>query len=70
MEHHDNHGQSVAAWTAVGILIVAFAVGSWAVATLNMPLLWISAGLVVVGMVAGKVLASMGYGVDGKKSVS
>ena len=30
-DHHDNHGQSVAAWTGVGILMVAAVVMSWAV---------------------------------------
>ena len=30
-DHHDNHGQSVAAWTGVAILTVAAAIMCWAV---------------------------------------
>ena len=61
-EHDDNHGHSVAAWTAVLILIVASAVMSLAVL---FPNVWLFVGgviLAVVGVVAGKVLSMAGYG--------
>ena len=61
-EHDDNHGHSVAAWTAVLILIVASAVMSLAVL---FPNVWLFVGgvvLAVVGLVAGKVLSMAGYG--------
>ena len=61
-EHDDNHGHSVAAWTAVLILIVAAAVMSLAVL---FPNAWLFVGgvvLAVVGVVAGKVLSMAGYG--------
>jgi hypothetical protein len=61
-EHDDNHGHSVAAWTAVLILIVASAVMSIAVL---FPNVWLFVGgvvLAVVGVVAGKVLSMAGYG--------
>ena len=61
-EHDDNHGHSVAAWTAVTILIVAAAVMALAVA---FPNVWLFVGgvvLAVVGVVAGKVLSMAGYG--------
>ncbi len=62
MSEHDNHGQSVAAWVTVGILIVAAAIMSLAVL---FPNLWLFIGgvaLGVVGLVAGKVLSMAGYG--------
>lgn len=62
-EHHDNHGQSVASWTAVGILLVASVVMSWAVVQASTGLFIVGAVLAVVGVVAGKVLAMAGYGV-------
>ena len=61
-EHDDNHGHSVAAWTAVIILIVAAAIMSFAVVFPNG---WCSPAvpsLVLVGVVAGKVLSMAGYG--------
>jgi hypothetical protein len=61
-EHDDNHGHSVAAWTAVIILIVAAAIMSIAVL---FPNVWLFVGgvvLAIVGLVAGKVLSMAGYG--------
>jgi multisubunit Na+/H+ antiporter MnhG subunit len=61
-EHHENHGHSVAAWTAVGIMLVGAAIASFAVAMPNMVLGIIGAVVIVIGAVAGKVLAMAGYG--------
>ena len=71
-EFHDHHGQSVAAWTAVGILTVAAALIclSFPLAGARWPLLITGLVLVVVGLVAGKVLASNGYGIKGKGEVT
>lgn len=60
--HHDDHGSTPAAWTAVAIITLAFVLGTLAVMMGNWALFWASAGLVVVGAVAGKVLAMMGLG--------
>ena len=62
MEEQEDHGLSVAAWTAVTICIVAAAVMSIAVV---FPNLWLFVGgvvLAVVGVIAGKVLSMAGYG--------
>jgi hypothetical protein len=62
MDEHDNHGHSVAAWTAVTICIIAAAVMSVAVL---FPNVWLFVGgvvLAVVGVIAGKVLSMAGYG--------
>jgi len=66
-ESDPGHGNSYAAWIAVTIMIVAFAIGtvgywldlSW--------LVWASVGLVGVGAVSGYLLAKAGYGVGGDK---
>jgi len=62
------HGDSVAAWTTVSIVIAAFALGTlffW----LDIPaLVWASAGLAVAGVVLGLYLKKAGYGVGGSKS--
>jgi len=61
------HGHSPAAWTAVVIMLVAVALGTlfyW----LDMPVLvWVSAGLLVVGLIVGWVMSKTGYGVNGTK---
>ena len=63
-DHHDNHGQSVAAWTGVGILMVAAVVMSWAVGISSTGLVIAGAVLALVGVIAGKVLAMAGFGVQ------
>lgn len=67
--HNDGgHGDSVAAWTAVIIIMIAFTIGTFAV-WINAPAVVIaSAVLAVLGVVAGLVLARMGYGVKAKSS--
>ena len=60
----DHHGQSVASWTAVGILLVASALISLSFPLDSRPLLIIGLVLIVVGLVAGKVLAANGYGIQ------
>ncbi|MGA8980703.1 MAG: HGxxPAAW family protein [Pedococcus sp.] len=61
-EIHEDHGHSVAAWTAVGILLVGTAVMSWAVVATSVALFVVGAVICVVGVVAGKVLGMAGYG--------
>ncbi|MEI2731312.1 MAG: HGxxPAAW family protein [Dermatophilaceae bacterium] len=62
MSEHDNHGHSVAAWTAVGILTVAAAIMCAAVVWPSTGLFVAGAALAVVGVVAGKVLSMAGFG--------
>jgi hypothetical protein len=67
-EHADpGHGHSPAAWTAVVIMLLAFAIGTFAFFLDLQWLVWASAGLLVVGAVVGWALARAGYGVDGAK---
>lgn len=67
-EHADpGHGHSPAAWTAVTIMLIAFAIGTVAFFLDLQWLVWASAGLLVVGGIVGWALARAGYGVDGAK---
>lgn len=60
-------GHSPAAWTAVVIMLVAFAAGTLFFA-LDMPVLvWISAVALIAGPVVGFFMSKAGYGVNGPK---
>jgi O-antigen/teichoic acid export membrane protein len=62
-----SEGNSPAAWTAVIIMLVAFAIGTVAFVLGFAPVVWAAAGLLVVGLIVGLVLSRMGYGVYGPK---
>lgn len=62
------HGDSVASWTTVIIIMIAFALGTLFFWFDQAALVWASAGLAVVGLVVGLALKRMGYGVGGSKS--
>ena len=65
MSHDANdpgHGHTIAAWTAVTIIMVATAIGT-VFFFLDIPLMvWLSAGLALLGVIVGYVLRQMGYG--------
>jgi len=61
---HVHHGRTLAAWTGASIALLAFIVGGIAVAFKIWPLFWVSAGLIVVSLIATVVLQRMGYGAD------
>ncbi len=61
------HGNSPAAWTAVTIMLVAFAIGTIAFWFDVAWLVFASAGLVIVGAIVGWVLARAGFGVNGDR---
>jgi len=56
------HGHSTAAWTAVGILLVASFLICLAVVIVSWPLAIVGIVLAVVGVAAGKILAMAGFG--------
>ena len=62
------HGDSVAAWTTVSIIILAFALGTFFFWLDIAVLVWASFGLALVGLGAGFYLKKAGYGVGGSKS--
>jgi ABC-type iron transport system FetAB permease component len=61
-EEHESHGHSLAAWTAVVVILVGTLVMSLAVVFPSR--LWFVVGAIVVvaGAISGKVLAMAGYG--------
>ncbi len=59
---HENHGHSTAAWVGVGIILAASIIMSLAVVFPSMTWFVVGAVLVVVGLIAGKVLAMAGFG--------
>ena len=69
MSHDANdpgHGHTVAAWTAVTIIILATTVGT-VFFFLDMPVfVWASAAVALGGVVVGYVLRQMGYGSKAK----
>ncbi|MFM1779430.1 MAG: hypothetical protein RIS51_575 [Actinomycetota bacterium] len=70
-EHQEpGHGNSVAAWTTVIIILVATSIGTLFFFLDEPVLVWASAGLAVVGLIVGYILKSMGYGVGGKHTKS
>lgn len=60
--HHDNHGQTPAAWTAVVIITLAFVVGTVGMVIGQWWMVWTGAGMVVLGGVLGKVMSMAGLG--------
>lgn len=64
------HGHSVAAWTTVIVVVVAFSIGTFFFFLENAPAVYASAGLAVSGVIAGLVLRKMGYGVGGQHTKS
>ncbi|MDN5789772.1 MAG: hypothetical protein L0H25_02725 [Micrococcales bacterium] len=63
-QHEDNHGQSVAAWTLVGICLIGAVIGSIAVLIPSVVLGIVSAIVILLGVIAGKVLSMAGYGTN------
>lgn len=57
-----HHGHTVAAWVLSGIIMLAFLVGSIGVVLVNYALVWTGVVLIPVGIIAGKVLANLGFG--------
>lgn len=62
------HGDSIAAWVTVSIIIFAFSLGTLFFWFDQAVLVWASAGLALVGLLLGWYLKRAGYGVGGSKS--
>lgn len=61
---HVHHGRTLAAWVGSIVSMAAFLLGGIAVVVQNWPLFWVSAALLLAGLIATKVLQVMGYGAD------
>jgi len=62
------HGDSLAAWVTVTIIILAFSLGTLFFWLDQALLVWFSAALAGVGLLVGWYLKRAGYGVGGSKS--
>lgn len=60
--HAGGHGHSIAAWVAVGTVMLGSLVASVAVVLALIWLFVVGAVIVVVGAILGKVLHGMGFG--------
>lgn len=60
--HGDNHGNSVAAWTSVIVVMFGALIMAVAVLISNVALFVVGVLVVVAGAVAAKVLVAMGFG--------
>jgi multisubunit Na+/H+ antiporter MnhG subunit len=58
----DNHGNTIAAWSAVGIAILAFVISGIGLMVYSWPTFWVGAVILVIAPVVGVILAKMGYG--------
>ena len=72
MSHNEEagHGHSLAAWVTVGLVTLAFAIGTLFFWFDNALVVWLSAGLALAAPVVGYLLKQAGYGVGGSKSSS
>ena len=61
-EAHSNHGNTIAAWTGVGVIIIGAFIMSIAVVMASVLLFIIGGVVAVLGVVAGKALSVAGYG--------
>lgn len=59
----DNHGNTPAAWTGVGVAMLGFLVGSIALmlTPVSMPIFWIGVALGVVSFPLFLILAKLGF---------
>jgi hypothetical protein len=63
---HHGHGNSVAAWTAVSVLILGSLVIAIGVIATSWPVSIIGAVVCLAGAMSGKVLAAIGFGIAGR----
>ena len=61
---HTHHGRTPAAWAGVGLAMVGFLLGGWAVVVQNWTLFWVAAAICVVALIVTAVMQKMGYGAD------
>ena len=72
MSHNEEpgHGHSLDAWVTVGLVTLAFAIGTLFFWFDNAFVVWLSAVLALAAPVVGYFLKQAGYGVGGSKSSS
>ncbi|CCI52623.1 HGxxPAAW family protein [Nostocoides jenkinsii] len=61
-ENHEGHGNSVAAWVSVVVMLVGFLTGALGVLKASVAVTVVGAVIVLIGAVLWPLLAKMGYG--------
>jgi hypothetical protein len=64
------HGSSPAAWTAVVIMLIGITIGTAALFLNVIPLVWVGAAIVPIGLIIGGILKAVGLGVGGHRGGS
>ncbi|MGO2002745.1 MULTISPECIES: HGxxPAAW family protein [Micrococcaceae] len=62
------HGNSIAAWTGVGIIFLGFLVGCISFALHAEVGVYIGIVIIILGLIAGFVMRMIGFGVGGHRS--
>ncbi|MCV2394792.1 hypothetical protein OEB99_10775 [Actinotalea sp. M2MS4P-6] len=57
-----NHGNTLAAWVTVVIILIGGLTSTLSIMFSVMPLFWVGLGVVLVGLVVGKVMRMLGMG--------
>lgn len=65
-----NHGRTVAAWTTTWAVVLGGVVAGLGVALTYAWLFWAGVGVIVVGLVLGKVLQVLGHGQGGAATLA
>lgn len=61
-----NHGHTIAAWVTVIVVLLGAVVSSVAVVVALPWLFWTGLGVVLVGVILGRVLKTLGFGQPGR----
>ena len=62
------HGSSPAAWTAVVIMLIGFTIATAFLFLDVIPLVWVGAVIIPVGLIVGGVMKAIGLGVGGHRA--
>lgn len=63
-----NHGHTTAAWVTVGLVILGAVVAAWGVVVAEPWVFWAGLGVVLLGLVLGRVLKMLGFGQPGQRA--
>ncbi len=64
-DEHDNHGSTPAAWTLVVLVMLGFLIASIAFVAASETWVFVGVGVVILGLVVGKVMQMMASGSPG-----
>ena len=62
------HGNSRAAWSMYGTMMIGFVIGGIAFAAHNHVVVYASVGIVILGLIVGWAMKKAGFGVNGSRS--